>query len=308
MAMRDVLCEELYKLMQNDEKVVVIDADLAKADGTFNLRKSFPDRAFDVGIAEANMTSIAAGMSSYGFKPWITSFTPFVSRRNADQIAISVAYSKQNVKIVGTDPGITAELNGGTHMGIEDVGILRSIPNTVIVEIIDEVQLRKAIPVINDYHGCVYLRMFRKDCPIVTKEDYEFDLFKADTLKKGVDVSIFATGIMVETALNAAEILKEKGINAEVINIHTIKPIDKETVIESVKKTGAAVVCENHNIMGGLYSAVAEVTARHCPVKLVPVGIPDVAGEVGKLPYLRERMHMTVDDVVNAALEAKGLL
>lgn len=304
MAMRDVLCEELAKLMQNDEKVVVIDADLAKADGTYNLRKLFPERAFDVGIAEANMTSIAGGMSSYGYKPWITSFTPFVSRRNADQIAISVAYSKQNVKIVGTDPGITAELNGGTHMGIEDVGILRSIPSTVIVEIVDEIQLRKAIPVINDYYGCVYLRMFRKDSPICMPEDYEFDLFKADVLKSGSDITILATGIMVDTALKASEILKEKGLCAEVINVHTIKPIDAETVLASVRKTNACVVCENHNIIGGLYSAVTEVTARNYPVKVVPVGIPDCPGEVGKMPYLRERMHMTVDDVVNACFEA----
>lgn len=305
MAMRDVLCEELAKLMQNDEKVVVIDADLAKADGTYNLRKAFPSRAFDVGIAEANMTSIAGGMSSYGYKPWITSFTPFVSRRNADQIAISIAYSKQNVKIVGTDPGITAELNGGTHMGIEDVGILRSIPNTVVVEIVDETQLRKAIPVINDYYGCVYMRMFRKDTPICMPENYEFDLFKADVLREGSDVSIFATGIMVDTALKAADVLKGKGLNAEVINVHTIKPIDVETVLASVRKTNSCVVCENHNIIGGLYSAITEVTARNNPVKVVPVGIPDVSGEVGKMPYLRERMGMTVDDVVNACFEAR---
>lgn len=305
MAMRDVLCEELSKLMQADDKVVVIDADLAKADGTFKLREHFPDRAFDVGIAEANMTSVAAGMSSYGYKPWITSFSPFVSRRNADQIAISVAYAKQNVKIVGTDPGITAELNGGTHMGIEDVGILRSIPNTVVVEIVDEVQLRKAIPVINDYYGCVYLRMFRKDCPICTDEDRPFELFKADVLREGKDVTLFATGIMVETALKARDELKAQGIDAEVINVHTIKPIDKETVLASVVKTGCAVVCENHNILGGLYSAVTEVVSRYHPVKVVPVGIQDRPGEVGKLPYLRECMHMTVADVVNAALEAK---
>lgn len=305
MAMRDVLCEELSKLMQADDKVVVIDADLAKADGTFKLRERFPDRAFDVGIAEANMTSVAAGMSSYGYKPWITSFSPFVSRRNADQIAISVAYAKQNVKIVGTDPGITAELNGGTHMGIEDIGILRSIPNTVVVEIVDEVQLRKAIPVINEYYGCVYLRMFRKDCPICTDEDRPFELFKADVLREGKDVTLFATGIMVETALKARDELKAQGVDAEVINVHTIKPIDQETVLASVVKTGCAVVCENHNILGGLYSAVTEVVSRYHPVKVVPVGIQDRPGEVGKLHYLRECMHMTVADVVNAALEAK---
>lgn len=304
MAMRDVLGEVLAELMAKDEKIVVLDADLANCNGTARLHKLFPERALDVGIAEANMASIAAGLSSYGYKPWINSFSPFASRRIADQIAISIAYAKQNVKIVGTDPGITAELNGGTHMGIEDVGILRSIPQTVIYEPLDEVQFRKAITVLNDYHGCVYIRMFRKDLPTLTPEDYEFDLFKADIMKEGKDLTIFATGIMVDTAFKASEVLKEKGIDVEIINVHTIKPIDEKTVVESVSKTGRAVVLENHNVHGGLYSAITEVLARTKPVKVIPIAIMDRFGEVGKMPYLREQMHMTLENVLTACVEA----
>lgn len=304
MAMRDVLGGVLAELMAKDEKIVVLDSDLGKCNGTFALHNIYPDRALNVGIAEANMASIAAGLSSYGYKPWINSFSPFASRRIADQLAISIAYAKQNVKIVGTDPGITAELNGGTHMGIEDVGIIRSIPQTVIYEPLDEVQLRKAIPVINDYYGCVYIRMFRKDLPIYTPENYEFNLFKANVMQEGSDLTIFATGIMIDTAFKASELLKQKGINVEIVNVHTIKPIDEKTVLESVAKTGHAVVCENHNVHGGLYSAITEVLARCNPIKVIPVAIMDRFGEVGKMPYLREQMHMTVEDVVKACEEA----
>ena len=307
MGMRDVFGQTLGELMEKDEKIVVIDADLAGCDGTKNLRKLFPERALDVCIAEANMASIAAGMSSYGFKPWITSFTPFATRRIADQLAISIAYAKQNVKIVGTDPGISAELNGGTHMSVEDIGVVRSIPGVVIFEPIDEVQLRKAVPVINDYNGVVYVRMFRKDQPIITKEDYEFDLFKADVLREGKDITLFATGIMTDTALKAADELAKEGISVEVINVHTIKPIDEATVLNSLAHTKAGVVAENHNVLGGLYGAICEVTSRTAPVPILPVGIPDRFGEVGKMPYLREQMGMTLEDLIAACKKALAM-
>lgn len=304
MAFRDVYGRVMSSLMEKDDRIVVLDADLARCNGTFKLREKFPDRTLDVGIAEANMASMAAGMASVGMKPWISSFTPFATRRIADQIAISIAYAKQNVKIVGTDPGISAELNGGTHMSLEDVGIIRSIPTTVVFEPIDEVMLEKAIPVINDYYGMVYIRMFRKDQPIITKPDYKFDLFKADVLSEGSDVTVFATGIMVQTALEAKEILLNKGIDAEIINIHTIKPIDQQTVLNSVKKTRCAVVAENHNVHCGLYSAVTEVICANDPIPVIPVAIKDRFGEVGKMPYLRERFNLTVDDLVNACLKS----
>ncbi|MDF2533726.1 MAG: transketolase, alpha subunit [Clostridia bacterium] len=302
--MRAVFGEMLDAMMAKDERIVVIDADLARANGTFNLRDKYPDRAFDVGIAEANMTSIAAGMASYGFVPFITSFTPFASRRICDQVAISITYAKRNVKIVGTDPGISAELNGGTHMSMEDIGVLRSIPNIVIFEPVDAMQLAKALPQIVDYDGVVYIRMFRKVVPAIFGDNYKFDLFKADTVREGKDVTLFASGIMVAESIKAADLLKAEGIEAEIINIHTIKPIDREAVVNSAKKTGAVVTCENHNVVGGLKSAVAEVLIEECPVPMKAIGVQDHFGEVAKIDYLKKKYHMTAEDIVAAAKEA----
>lgn len=304
MMMRDAFGSTIAEIMRKDERVCVLDADLASCNGTAKLGAEFPERAIDVGIAEQNMASVAAGLSSYGFIPFITSFTPFATRRICDQIAISIAYAKQNVKIVGTDPGISAQLNGGTHMSMEDIGVLRSIPTMVIFEPVDNEQLIQALPQIIEHKGPVYIRMFRKDCPEVFGKDYKFDLFKADKIKDGNDVTIFASGIMVEKAIKAAETLKAEGIDAEVVNVHTIKPIDSETVTESLKKTKCAVVAENHNVIGGLFSAVAEVAAQNCPTPIVPVGVKDVFGEVGKLAELAEKFEMTEKDIVAAAKKA----
>ena len=301
--MRQVFGGVLEEMMGKDERIVVIDVDLAKANGTMKLREKFPERAFDVGIAESNAASIAAGMASYGFVPFVTTFTPFATRRMCDQIAISVTYAERNVKIVGTDPGISAELNGGTHMSMEDIGVLRSIPNMVIFEPVDNVQLAQALPQIVDYDGVVYIRMFRKTTPTVFGDDYKFDLFKADIVREGKDVTLFATGIMVAESIEAANLLKAEGIDAEIINIHTIKPIDREAVIKSARKTGAVVTCENHNVIGGLKSAVAEVLIEECLVPLKAIGIQDHFGEVAKIDYLKKKYHMTAGDIVAAAKE-----
>lgn len=307
MEMRKVLASELEKMMEKDDRIVVIDADLANANGTLNIRKKFPERAFDVGISEQNMAAMGAGLAAYGFVPFISSFTPFATRRICDQIAISIAYAKRNVKIIGTDPGISAQLNGGTHMSMEDIGVIRSIPNIVIFEPVDNIQLAKALPEIIKYDGAVYIRMFRKLVPAVFKDDYKFDLFKADTIKEGKDVTLFATGIMVKEAIEAEKLLKAEGIDAEIVNVHTIKPIDKEAVIKSAKKTGAVVTCENHNVIGGLKSAVAEVLIEDCPVPLRAVGVQDHFGEVAKIDYLRKKYHMTAEDIVKAAKEVVAL-
>lgn len=300
---RQVLADELGKIMEKDERIVVIDSDLARANGTLSLRDKFPERAFDVGIAEQNMAAVAAGMASYGFIPFIGSFTPFATRRICDQITISIAYAKRNVKIIGSDPGITAELNGGTHMSMEDMGVLRSIPTMTIFEPVDAVQLKKALPQIIEHDGPVYIRLFRKAAPIVFDENYEFNLFKADVIKEGKDVTLFPTGIMVKEALDAVEILKSEGIDAEVINIHTIKPIDRETIVASAKKTGAVVTCENHNVVGGLKAAVAEVLIEECPVPLKAIGVQDHFGEVAMMDYLKKKYKMTAQDIADAAKE-----
>lgn len=303
MEMRAVYAECMAQLMENDRRVCILDADLAKASGTRALYERFPDRMFDCGIAEQNMASVAAGLASYGFKPYIESFTPFATRRICDQLAISVAYAGMNVKVVGTDPGITAELNGGTHMSMEDIGVLRSIPGMVIFEPVDNTQLRAALPVINDYDGCVYIRMFRKQTPDVFSPDYKFELFKADKLREGSDISIFVSGFMTKDVLDAADELASDGISCDVLNIHTIKPIDKAAVLESARKTGRVLTVENHNVIGGLHSAVLEAMAQE-PVPSYALGVPDRFGEVGKLPYLRQVMGFTKENIISKIREA----
>ena len=303
MEMRQLVAKVLEEIMHKDERICVLDADLSKANGTAKFKDIFPDRAFNVGVAEQNMASVAAGMSSYGLIPFITTFTPFASRRIADQLTISIAYAQQNVKIIATDPGITAEYNGGTHMSFEDIGIVRSIPTMVIYEPVDNRQLEQAIPQIVDHYGPVFVRMGRKVFPDVFDENYKFDLFKADVLKEGTDVTIFATGIMVTESLKAVKILEEQGINVELINVHTIKPIDRKTVIESAMKTKRAVVCENHNIIGGLYSAISEVLSEEYPIYMKPIGIKDRFGQVGKVKDLIVDYEMTDQHIVKAVLE-----
>ena len=306
MEMRAVYAACLAEMMEKDKHVVLLDADLGKASGTLGLRARFPEQIFDCGVAEQNMASIAAGLSSYGFKPWIESFTPFATRRICDQVAISVSYAKRNVKIVGTDPGISAELNGGTHMSVEDIGVIRSIPGMVIFEPVDEVQLRAAMPVLNDYDGPVYVRLFRKALPVVFEEGYQFDLFKADMIKEGKDLSIFVSGMLTADVVKASELLAAEGIDAEIVNIHTIKPIDRESVVASARKTGAVLTVENHNVIGGLQSAVLETLAAE-KIPVCAVGIEDRFGEVGKLPYLREAMGLTVENIVAGAKKALAL-
>jgi transketolase len=306
MEMRAVYAECLAKLMEEDRHVCVLDADLGKASGTLGLRPRFPEQMFDCGVAEQDMASIAAGLSSYGFKPWIESFTPIATPRICDQVAISIAYAGRNVKIVGTDPGIAAELNGGTHMSMEDIGVLRSIPGMVIFEPVDPVQLRAAMPVLNAYEGPVYVRLFRKELPTVFEEGYEFDLFKADTIKEGKGLSIFVTGFLTKDVIEASKLLAEEGIDAEIINVHTIKPIDRETVVASARKTGAVLTVENHNVIGGLQSAVLEALAEE-KIPVCAVGVEDRFGEVGKLPYLREAMGLTVENIAAKAKKAVSL-
>ena len=306
MEMRAIYANCLAELMERDKHVCVLDADLAKASGTRNLYERFPEQMFDCGVAEQNMASIAAGLASYGFKPWIESFTPFATRRICDQMAISISYARRNVKIVGTDPGISAELNGGTHMSMEDIGVVRSIPGMVIFEPIDGVQLRAAMPVLNAYDGPVYVRLFRKELPDLLPADYKFDLFKADVLREGRDLSLFVSGFQTADALEAADILAREGIDVEVVNVHTIKPVDTQTVIASARKTGAVLTVENHNVIGGLRSAILETLAEE-KIPVCAVGVQDRFGEDGKLPYLREVMGLTVENIVATAKKAVSL-
>ncbi len=303
MEFRQKLAAILDELMAKDEKIVILDADLSRPNGTSPLYEKYKDRCINCGIQEQNMIGVAAGLSAYGYKPVVVTFTPFATRRVCDQIAISVAYAKNKITIIGTDPGITAELNGGTHMSMEDVGVIRSIPTMTIYDAVDCNQLGQAIEQIINYDGPVYVRMPRKTRPDVFDENYKFTLFKADLVKTGTDVSLIASGTMVREALDAAEILKKDGINAEVISVNTIKPLDKETILASVKKTNKVVTVENHNVVGGLYAAICELLCAEYPVKVKAIGVKDEFGQVGKYNDLSKYYKMTAQDIVDAVKE-----
>lgn len=305
MEFRQQLATTLDELMAKDEKIVVLDADLSRPNGTNPLYEKYPDRCFNCGIQEQNMVGVAAGLAAYGFKPVVVTFTPFATRRVCDQIAISVAYAKNKITIIGTDPGITAELNGGTHMSMEDVGVIRSIPTMTIYDAVDSNQLGQALEQVINYPGPVYVRMPRKSRPDVFGPEYKFKLFKADVVKEGKDISIIASGTMVREALDAAEILKNEGVNAEVISVNTIKPLDKNTILESVKKTNKVVTVENHNVVGGLYAAVCELLCAEYPVKVKAIGVHDEFGQVGKYDDLSKYYKMTANDIVEVAKNFK---
>lgn len=304
--MRVVYTNKLIELAKENEQIVLVDADLMRASGTIPFRDVYPERSVDVGVAEANMIGVAAGLAASGKIPFTHSFTAFASRRCFDQVTISVAYAKLNVKMMGSDPGVSAELNGGTHMSMEDVGLMRNLPGVTIFEPVDSVQLEQALPHIVNHDGPVYIRMFRKKAESIFDSSYEFKWAKGDLLQEGSDVTIIATGIMVKESLEAARLLKEEGINARVINIHTVKPIDQEIIIKAAEETGAIVTAENHNVINGLGSAVAEVLVENKPVPMARVGIQDHFGEVGRMPFLMEKFHMLPKDIVAAAKKVIG--
>ena len=282
--MRKVYCDTMIALAKEDPRIVDVEADLTGAHGMKPFKAAYPDRSFIVGIAEANMVGVAAGLSAGGKIPFVHSFATFASRRCFDQIAISVCYAGLNVKIVGSDPGVGAELNGGTHMALEDMGIMRTLPGMTVFEPTDSV--------------------FRRQAENVFDDDYEFDLGKADLLRDGSDVTLIASGVCVANALQAAETLAQEGVSARVLNIHTIKPIDADAVIKAASETGALVTAENHNVIGGLGSAVAEVLAEQRPTPLERVGVKDHFGQVGKAPYLMGVFGITAADIAKAARKA----
>jgi len=298
--MREVYTNTLIELAEKDERIVLLDADLMKASKAIPFRERFPERTVDVGVAEANMICVAAGLAASGKIPFTHSFTAFASRRCFDQVAISVAYSKLPVKMMGSDPGVSAELNGGTHMSFEDVGIMRNLSGMTIFEPTDGEQLRQAIPHILNHPGPVYIRMFRKVAESINGTDYKFKWLKGDTLVEGNDVTIIATGLMVKESIKACELLKAEGISARVLNLHTVKPIDTEIIIKAAKETGAIVTAENHNIINGLGSAVAETLVENEPVPMKRIGVRDQFGEVGLMPFLMEKFHMLPSDIVAA--------
>jgi len=298
--MREVYCDTLIELALDNDDIVALDADLMSSSGMKPFFQRFPDRAFNCGVAEANMIGIASGLSVMGKIPFAHSFGCFASRRVCDQIMISAAYALQNVRIVGSDPGVTAAYNGGTHMPFEDMGVLRSIPGITLIEPADNVILGDIIKQLATLKGVYYIRMARKNAVSIYKEGSNFHIGRGNTLTDGTDVTIFASGIMVHEALKAASILQTEEISARVIDMFTWKPVDSELIDNCARITGAFVTAENHNVVGGLGSAIAEAAAKVRPVPIEMVGIQDRFGQVGTEDFLREEYALTTSDIVAA--------
>jgi transketolase len=303
MNMRDVFVKAMIREAERDERLILIHADTMKVSGAVPMKQRFPERVLNVGIAEANMVGIAAGLSAWGKVPVVFTFTPFATRRCYDQIVVSISYARLNAKIVGTNPGVTSEANGGTHLSVEDVAIMRAIPGMTVVEAADGIQLDRMMPVILSHSGPVYLRLARIEATNIYDSAYEYALGKGDILTQGRDVSLIASGVMVTPALEAARLLGNSGIGARVLNLHTIKPIDRELVIKAARETKAIVTVENGSIIGGLGGVVAETLVETCPTLMKRIGIEDIFGEVGPLAYLYERFGLTVENIVSSAKE-----
>lgn len=302
--LRDYFCQTLIDMAAKDDRIMALDADLMSSSGMKPFVKAYPDRFLNCGIAEANMVGVAAGLATLGFIPFAHSFGTFITRRVCDQVFMSCAYAKLPVKLVGTDPGVCAAYNGGTHMPLEDMAVLRAIPEIVLVEPTDAVQLKNLLPKIAASDKTFYIRLLRKFPVNVFDEGSEFELGKGVTLRDGTDVTLFCSGIMVEVALEAAKLLADTGVSARVVNLFTWKPIDEELIGRCAAETGAAVTCENHNVVGGLGSAVAETLVKHRPIPVEMIGTQDHFGEVAPEDYLRGRFHLTAVDIVAAAKRA----
>jgi transketolase len=299
-ATREAYSQALVELSRN-EKIVVLDADLAKATKTIDFKKACPERFFDMGIAEQDMIGTAAGFAASGKIPFASTFAIFAAGRAFEQIRNSVAYPKLNVKIAATHAGVTVGEDGGSHQAIEDISLMRSVPNMVVLNPSDDVEAKAAIFAAAEYYGPVYIRLGRAATPTLHDESYKFEIGKGEVLKEGKDVAIIATGIMVAKALEAAAKLKEEGIDAKVINISTIKPLDKELVIKAAKETGKVITAEEHSIIGGLGSAVCELLSQEFPTMTKRIGLNDLFGQSGTPESLLEHYKLTVSNIIETA-------
>ena len=298
---KNVLGETIPALAERDPDVVYLDADLMSCIGTGKWAGANPDRAVNCGIAEANMVGVACGLASAGCKPIVHTFGPFASRRCYDQAFLSGGYAGNDITIIGTDPGVTAALNGGTHMPFEDVALYRAMPGATVIDVTDPTLLISVLSQCVDRPGVKYIRVGRKQYAKVYEEGSELPIGRAVTLREGTDIAIFAAGIMVHEAMQAAKTLEAEGVSAAVIDMFTIKPLDEEAVASWAKRCGAVLTAENHNKYGGLWSAVSEVLAQRCPVPAGYVAVEDEFGEVGPQGYLQERFGLTAARIVEQA-------
>lgn len=303
-ATREGYGDALLELGSTNPDVVVMDADLAEATKTSVFKKAHPDRFFDAGIAEGNMMSVAAGLAASGKIVFASSFAMFAAGRAFEQIRNSIAYNGLNVKIAATHAGVSVGEDGASHQCCEDIGLMRTIPDMVIINPADANEARLAVLEAARYNGPVYIRLGRLAVPQIFNENYQFEIGKGVVLKDGSDISIFATGLMVKEAMDAAKMLEAEGISAQIINISTIKPIDRELVVDCVRKTGCALTAEEHNIIGGLGSAVAEVLCEECPAPLVRVGVNDEFGQSGPALELLKFYGLSAENIVKQAKAA----
>ena len=301
-ATREAYGKTLAGLAEVNPNIVVLDADLSKSTKTADFKAVAPERFFNMGIAEGNMMGVAAGLSTCGKIPFVSTFAMFAAGRAFEQIRNSICYPRLNVKICATHAGLTVGEDGATHQAIEDLSLMRSIPNMVVINPSDAVETEAAIKAVAEYDGPCYVRLGRMAVETInTNADYKFEIGKGITLSEGNDITIIATGIMVEAAMQAKEMLKSLGVNARVIHIHTIKPIDKDLIIKAAKETGVIIPAEEHSVIGGLGSAVAEVVSENCPVRVVRIGVNDVFGESGKPNELLEGYGLTAENIVEKA-------
>ena len=292
--------EALVELGKEHEEVVVLDADLAAATQTKVFREQFPERHIDCGIAEANMTGIAAGLSTCGKVPFMSSFAMFAAGRAFEQVRNSIGYPHLNVKIGATHAGISVGEDGATHQCNEDIALMRTIPGMTVICPSDDVEAKAAVKAAVEYEGPVYLRFGRLAVPVINdRPDYKFEIGKGVTLKEGKDLTIIATGLPVAECLEAAEMLEKDGVDAEVINIHTIKPLDEDLVVASAKKTGKVVTVEEHSVIGGLGGAVAECLCEKAPTQMLRIGINDVFGESGPAKDLLHKYGLDAEGIYN---------
>ena len=300
-AVREAFGKALLEMGRANKDIVVLDADLASSTKITYFAEEFPERFFQCGIAEQNMIGVAAGLAACGKIPFAASFAVFVTRRPADQVAISVAYPGLNVKIIGAYTGLFNGRTGASHMAVEDISIMRSIPGIVVIDPADAVETAGAVRAIAEYKGPVYMRETRDEWPDVFDDNYRFEIGKAAEVAGGNDVAIISAGVMTSEAMTASGKLKEEGIGARVINMSTIKPVDKEAIIKAASETGAIVTAENHNIYGGLGSAVAEVLGENYPVPMQRIGIRDVLNESGTNRELLDKFGMSSGHIMESA-------
>lgn len=306
-ATRDAYGKALLELGRESDSIVVLDADLSKSTKTVLFAKEFPDRFFNMGIAEQSMIGTAAGLAACGKVPFASTFAMFATGRAFEVIRNSVAYPRLNVKIAATHAGITVGEDGATHQCIEDIAIMRAIPNMTVISPADAVETRAAVRAAAIYDGPVYIRLGRSKVAAVHDEgSYSFQWGKGLTVRDGHHAAIIATGIMVSIAIEAADRLKQQGLQVRVIDIHTIKPIDEEIIIKAARETGAVVTAEEHSIIGGLGSAVSEVLSGKCPVPVIRVGINDSFGESGSPGALMEKYGLTAGNIADAVVQAVG--